>query len=432
VSSKWRQRTAAATRPTNFLASRQQTRFFSTSYYDVLGVPKTASAGELKKAFYKKAKQWHPDTNKEPGAADEFKKVAEAYEILSDEQKRAAYDSAGHENFTRFGGASGGGGAYGPGGPFGGGPGGGGGQYHNMNLDDILRQFGFGGGGGRGQSPFGDIFGDGGGEMAGGKTQGRDIELQVTLSFEEAVAGCEKEVSFNSMVQCTPCKGEGHPPGTNITTCSACNGQGTIRQQNGFFVFASTCSTCSGSGSRPEKLCQSCSGTGVNKEKRSMKVRIPAGVDSGNQVRLVGQGEAGHRNGPTGNLYIRVAVKDHSLFRRDGTDVHVDVPITLSQAVLGGKVRVPTLENEVDVKIDRGTQPGESRVLRGKGIKRINGFSHGDLFLHFVLCVPSKLTPRQEELMKEFAAEEGAAGVDHKSSKSGAAKFWDFLKSRGA
>lgn len=362
----------------------QQTRSFHAStpsradkdYYELLGVPKTASQDEIKKAFYKAAKKYHPDANKEdPNAQKKFAEVSGAYEVLSDEQKRQVYDAQGHEAYTEQ--AQGGGGHPGAGGfPFG------------HSTEEILRHFGFGG----------DIFGMG----MGSKDTGADIQMTLTIDFMEAVDGCEKEVTFASSVPCSTCDGSGAKPGTRKTTCRQCSGRGTETASNGFFAFNTECRACKGSGEIIKDPCTSCKGKGHTRGKKTVKVRIPPGVDKGTNIRLVGQGEAGVAGAKSGNLFIHLNVNEHELFKREGLDIHVNVPITISQAILGSNVRVPTLAGEVEIKVPAGTQPDAKHVLRFKGVRAPNSNQYGHQYVHFKVTIPKFVSTRQKELLEEF------------------------------
>jgi molecular chaperone DnaJ len=364
----------------------------------------------------KLAQQYHPDRNKEAGAAEKFKEAAAAYDVLRDDDKRKQYDSHGHEAFTQA--AQGGGG-------------GGGAQtrYENINIEDLLREFGFGGGGGASRGQSGGFGGFGGWQRAsgGGSAQrGNDYEVPLSLTFMEAAKGCERDVTFDASVRCETCKGKGAAPGATMQPCKSCGGQGQRVQSAGLFAFATPCDTCEGSGKVPSKKCGDCGGHGVKPERRTVRVKVPAGVDDGVNIRLANQGEAGRRSGSNGHLYITLSVSPHPVFTRDGFDVHLKAPITLGQAVLGGKILVPTLDGEVDVVIPKGTQPNEKRVLRGKGIQRVNTSGSGDLYVHFQVVVPTKLTAHQEKLLREYAAEEDVAV--HKEENGFFARFKSYLK----
>ncbi len=338
---------------------------------------------------------------------------------MRDDDKRKQYDSFGHDAYAASNGGAGGG------------PGPGGSQrYENINIEDLLREFGFGGaaqrGGGGGGGGFGGFGGWQRGAASGASMQrGNDYEVPLSLSFMEAAKGCERDVTFDASVKCEPCKGKGAAPGATMQPCKTCGGQGQRVQSSGLFAFATTCESCEGSGKVPSKKCSDCGGDGVRPERRTVRVKVPAGVDDGTNIRLANQGEAGRRGGQSGHLYISLSVSPHPVFTRDGFDVHLKAPITIGQAALGGKIRVPTLDGEVDVVIPRGTQPNEKRVLRGKGIQRVNSSGNGDLYVHFQVIVPSKLTPRQEQLLRDYATEEDVAV--HKEENGFFAKFKQYL-----
>jgi molecular chaperone DnaJ len=373
--------------------------------------------------FLQLAQQYHPDRNKDPGAADKFKEIAAAYDVLRDDDKRKQYDSFGHDAYAAAG-------SGGPGGPTGAQRGA---AYENVNIEDLLREFGFGGGaqrggGGGGGNPFG--FGGWQRQSAGASAaqRGNDYEVPLSLSFMEAAKGCEKDVTFDAVIKCGTCKGVGAAPGATMQPCKSCGGSGQRVQSSGLFAFATSCESCDGTGKVPTKKCGECSGEGVKPERRTVRVKVPAGVDDGVNIRLASQGEAGRRGGQSGHLYITLKVAAHPVFTRQAFDVHLKAPITIGQAILGGKIRVPTLDGEVDVVIPRGTQPDEKRVLRGKGIQRVNSSGSGDLYVHFQVIVPTKLTPRQEQLLTEYAEAEDVA-VKEQGSDGLFAKFKSYLKS---
>jgi molecular chaperone DnaJ len=348
-------------------------------FYQTLGVPRNASTDDIKKAFRKLAVKYHPDTNKEPSAKEKFVEVSTAYEVLGNEQKRAQYDQFGSAAFEQ-GGMGGPGGFNGAGGP---------GGFQNMDVDDILRH-------------FGDIFGQGGpqGGRPAAETQNRgaDVEVSQTLEFMEAAKGTEKDIAFRGAVKCTPCSGTGSKSGAKANTCKVCRGTGQQAVQQGIFSFLHTCRSCGGEGSVVTDPCPSCRGEGIVKERRSLRVKFPAGVDSGGSVRVARQGDAGRRNSQAGHLYVQIKVNPHPLFTRKGSDVHLQVPVTVAQAVMGGTVTIPTIDEDVDVKVSPGTQSGEQRVLRNKGLPQLNdnGATRGHQFIHFNVVIPSKLNARQK------------------------------------
>ena len=352
-------------------------------YYEVLGLQKGASDDEIKKAYRQMAKKYHPDLH--PGDAEAekcFKEVNEAYEILSDADKKARYDQYGHAGVDPNMGAGG----YG-------GFGGGGFSGDFGDLGDLFSSF-FGGGGST-QS------------RRNGPTRGEDLEVQITISFEEAVFGCKKEISYNRIEKCDDCKGSGAAAGSSPETCPQCNGQGQIRvtQQTMLGVMQTTkaCPNCRGTGKIIKNPCQNCRGTGMVRLRKKLEVTIPAGIDDGQQIRLAGQGSEGRNGGPAGNLYITVHVRPHAFFERDGINVYCDVPISFTEAALGAEIDVPVLEGgTTEYKIPAGTQTGTQFVLRGKGIRQVNGRATGDLIFRTVVETPKNLSSEQKELLRKL------------------------------
>ncbi len=359
-------------------------------YYEVLGVPRTASEDEIKKAYRKLAKKYHPDLN--PGdkqAEERFKEVNEAYEILSDKDKKARYDQFGHAGVDPNYGAGAGAGGFGGG--FGGG----------IDLDDILGSV-FGGG-------FGGFGGFGGSTRRANPNaprRGADIRVSLVLSFMEAVHGCKKTVSVSRQDTCPECHGTGAAPGTSPETCPDCGGRGTVtvQQRTPFGVMQSSrpCSRCGGKGQIIKKPCQKCHGTGHVTNNKRVEVNIPTGIDDDQSLRLAGLGDAGANGGPAGDLIVLVSVRPDTLFERDGYDVHVTVPITYSQAVTGADVVVPTIDGKVQYTVPEGTQSGTVFRLRGKGIQYVNGRGHGDQYVKVVVEIPKKLTKTQREALRAF------------------------------
>ncbi|MFA5264357.1 MAG: molecular chaperone DnaJ [Opitutaceae bacterium] len=375
-------------------------------YYELLGVEKGASEEELKKAYRKKAIQYHPDKNPGNKEAEEmFKKVSEAYEVLKDPEKKAAYDRYGHAAFTGAGGS-----------PFGqrgaGGPGGG---FHDPF--DIFREvFGQGGMGGGG-SIFDEMFGGGGGGGGGsGGRDGADLRYDLEISLEEAAKGLEKEISFRKLVTCERCDGHGAEPGSKRTTCPTCRGAGQVRRSGGIIVFTQTCPTCGGAGTRIEKPCTACHGEGRVAKTSKLNVRIPAGVDSGSRLRSSGNGEAGLAGGNSGDLYIVISVKEHELFERHGDDLFCEIPIKFTLASLGGTIELPTLFGKASLKLPQGTQSGTTFRLRGKGMPHLRGGGQGDQLVRVSVEVPTHLTAEQRRSLEEFAKVCGDA--DHPVAKS--------------
>lgn len=362
-------------------------------YYDVLGVSRDASDSEIKKAYRKLSKKYHPDINKEEGAEEKFKEVVEAYEVLSDKQKRAAYDQYGHAaNDPNFG-AGFGGGSYAGG--FG-------------DIDDILNSF-FGGGGAGGFR--GGFSGFGQGSRANAPRRGADLQYRVNLSFEEAISGKETTIRYQREQECHTCDGSGAKPGTDPVTCSKCHGSGTINvEQNtpfGRVMTQSVCDVCHGTGKEIKEACPTCHGSGRETSEHSVKITIPAGVEDDQQMRLSGQGEAGVNGGPYGDLYVIFRVEPSKQFERDGTEIYYELPISFAQAALGDEVQVPTVSGKVKMKIPAGTQTGSSFRLRGKGAPAVNGNRVGDQHVKVRVVVPKDLNDREKDLIKAFAAERG-------------------------
>lgn len=354
-------------------------------YYEVLGVSKTATQDELKKAYRKLARKYHPDLNKDnPEAAEKFKECNEAYSVLSDEQKRAQYDQFGPEAFENVG--------------MGGGPGAGG-------------FGGFGGFGGSGMEDIFDMFfggqGRGGRSNNAGPQRGADLRYDMEITFEEAAFGVEKEISLKRAERCEHCHGEGAEPGSKVETCPECHGSGYVRfTQNTMFgqmVNERPCSRCHGEGKIISNPCKECGGSGTVKKTKKLKVKIPAGVDNGSRLRVGGEGEAGLKGGPSGDLYVYLYVKPHKFFERDGTTVLCEVPINIVQATLGAEIKVPTLDGQVTMKVPEGTQPGKVMRLKGKGIPSLRGGGRGDQLVRMKVVVPTKLTDKQKDALQKFA-----------------------------
>ena len=353
-------------------------------YYEVLGVDKNADAGTIKKAYYQLAKKYHPDAN--PGdkvAEEKFKEVNEAYEVLSDADKKAKYDQFGHAAFDpSMGGGTGGFGGFGGFGDFG-------------DLGDIL--------GGM----FGGAFG-GGSRRRNGPQQGEDIGASVTITFEEAAFGVKKDISYNRICHCPDCKGSGAAPGTSVETCSACRGTGQVKrvQRMGGMAFqtTATCDICHGTGKIIKSPCSRCRGSGMVRENKRLTVSIPAGIDNGERIALRGQGCDGKNGGPAGDLIISVAVKRHPVFERNGFHITCEVPLTVAEATLGAEIDVPTLEGNAKYTIPEGTQPGTTFTMRGKGIPYINGNGRrGDLIFRTTVEIPKGLNDKQKNAMRAFA-----------------------------
>lgn len=348
-------------------------------YYEVLGLDRNGSAEDIKKAYRKLALKYHPDKN--PGdktAEEKFKEIGEAYEALSDPQKRAAYDQYGHAAFdSRMRG--------------------GGRGFHDPF--DLFREV-FGGGGGG--SIFDDLFG-GGQRDPTGPQRGSDLRYDMEISFEEAVLGCEKEVSLTKMETCETCRGTGAESGSTTKICSSCGGRGQVITSRGIFSIAQTCPRCEGVGRVIEKPCRACHGGGRRERTSKIRIKIPAGVDTGARLRSSGNGEAGIRGGPTGDLYVVLHVKAHEIFQRDGDDIICEVPIRFVDAALGGEIEVPTLTGRAQVKIPAGTQSGTIFRLKGKGVKNLQGYGYGDLHVRVIVEVPTHLNGAQKAKLQEFA-----------------------------
>jgi molecular chaperone DnaJ len=364
-------------------------------YYTLLGVEKTASEEDLKKAYRKKAIQYHPDKNQGNKEAEEmFKKVSEAYEVLKDPQKRAAYDRYGHAAFPPGGGA----------GPRG--PGGGGGFHDPFDIfREVFNQGGGGGGGGGGI--FEEFFGGGGGRDGG--RDGSDLRYDLEISLEDAARGIEKEISFRKAVTCERCDGSGAEPGSKKITCPTCRGAGQIRRSGGIITFTQACPTCGGAGTKIEKPCTACKGEGRTAKTTKLNVRIPPGVDTGSRLRSVGNGEAGMAGGQAGDLYIVISVAEHEIFERQNDDLFCEIPIKFTLATLGGSIEVPTLSGKASLKIPVGTQSGTTFRLKGKGMPSLRGGHHGDQLVRVHVEVPTSLTAEQRKKLEEFAQISGDA-----------------------
>jgi molecular chaperone DnaJ len=341
-------------------------------YYDVLGVPRNASTEEIKKAFRRLAMQYHPDRNNKPGAEQRFKEVNEAYEVLSDPERRISYDRFGHDGLRGFD----------PGRPFDG--------------------FDLGG--------FGDIFdaffGGTGTRLRRQARRGNDLRSRLTIAFEEAVFGCEKQIEVTRTELCPRCGGQGNEPGSQLARCPACDGTGEVRRIQrsvfGQFVNVAVCQQCGGEGRIITDPCHDCRGSGRERHGRSLELKIPGGVNDGSQMRLRGEGNAGVNGGPPGNLYVDIHVEPHELFKRDDSDIIFDLPVNIAQAALGLQLKVPTLDGPHSLKIPPGTQNGRVFVLKGKGVPRLRGQGRGDELVRVRVIVPTKLTPEQKRLLKDL------------------------------
>jgi molecular chaperone DnaJ len=367
-------------------------------YYKLLNVDKNASDAEIKKSYRRMAMKFHPDRNKDNSESSEkkFKQIKEAYEILADPKKRAAYDQFGHAGVDPS---------------MGGGPGG------AESFSDI----------------FGDVFGDifGGARGGGGGARshaqaGADLRYNLELTLEEAVAGTEAKIRVPVLVACKECKGSGAKKGSSPVTCTTCQGQGQVRMQQGFFSVQQTCPTCRGQGKQIKDPCAKCHGQGRIQDTKTLSVKIPTGVDTGDRIRLAGEGEAGERGGPSGDLYVQVHVKDHAIFTRDGANLYCEVPISFPTACIGGELQVPTLDGKVKLKIPSETQTGKLFRLRGKGVKPVRGGSAGDLLCRVQVETPVNLTKEQKEWISKLNVSLSGGGKHHSPQEH---SFMDGVKS---
>ena len=370
-------------------------------FYDLLGINRDASDDDIKKAYRKMAMTYHPDRNPDSKDAEEkFKEIKEAYEVLSDSQKRATYDQYGHAGLEQNAGGFGGGGA------------------------------GFGGFGDAFSDIFGDIFGGragtaGGNGGRGNVYRGSDLRYNMEITLEEAARGCEKQIRIPAVDSCEACDGSGAKSGTSPKTCPTCGGQGQVRMQQGFFSIQQTCPTCHGNGRVIADPCGVCNGSGRVKKSKTLNVKVPVGVDNGDRIRLSGEGEPGVNGGPHGDLYVVTHIKEHSVFQRDGQNLHCEMPISFATAALGGEIEIPTLEGVAKLKIPAETQSGQVFRLRSKGIRPLRGTTQGDLMCHVVVETPIKLTERQKQLLRDFD-DEGAG--NHATHNPRAKSLMDKLK----
>lgn len=374
-------------------------------YYEVLGVSRDAGDADLKKAYRRLAMKHHPDRNPDDAVSEEkFKEAKEAFEILGDQQKRAAYDRFGHDGVSNS--ASGGGAGAG----FGGG-----------DFNDIFGDV------------FGDIFGGGGGRGRSRARSGSDLQYNLGLTLEESVAGLEKTLKIPTQVNCDQCSGSGAKPGTTPVKCETCKGIGQVRMQQGFFSVQQTCPTCRGNGEQISDPCTKCNGAGRVQEQKTLSVKIPPGVDTGDRIRLSGEGEAGEKNAPAGDLYVLVQVKKHDIFERNDDDLLCTVPVDIITASLGGELEVPTLDGRVNLKIPPGTQTDKVFRMRGKGVKPVRNSTAGDLLCRIQLEVPVNLTAEQKELFEQLRATlSGKKGGKHTPRHTGwldgMKKFFDDMR----
>ncbi len=375
-------------------------------FYDVLGVPKGTSAEDLKKAYRSKAKELHPDRNSDnPNAEAQFKEVNEAYDVLKDETKKAAYDRYGHAAFE--------------------GGMGGGGQRGAAGSADFSSAF---------SDVFEDLFGDFMGRSGGGggrsrAQRGSDLRYNLRVSLEESFKGVQKTINVPSSVACDTCRGSGAEGGAEPVTCPTCSGMGKVRAQQGFFTVERACPTCNGQGQIVKNPCKSCAGAGRIERERALSVNIPAGVETGTRIRLAGEGEAGMRGGPSGDLYIFIEVKEHPLFQRDGVNLFCRVPVSITTAALGGEVEVPTIDGgKSRVKVPEGAQTGKQMRLRAKGMPALRGGGVGDMLIELAVETPVKLTGRQREILREFEALSADNNPENASFFAKVKGFWDGMK----
>ncbi len=364
-------------------------------YYEVLGVGRDAGVRDIKKAYKKLAMKYHPDrTQGDKELENKFKEIQEAYEILTDDQKRAAYDQYGHAGVDPNRG----------GGGFGGG---------NADFGDIFGDV------------FGDIFGGGGRGRQSRARQGADLRYNLELSLEEAVRGKDVEIRVPTLVECEKCDGSGAKRGTSPKTCPTCHGNGQVQMRQGFFAVQQTCPTCSGRGKIISDPCNSCRGQGRVEKTKTLSVKIPAGVDTGDRIRLAGEGEAGEAGAPAGDLYVQAHVKQHEIFSREGNNLFCEVPLSFTTAALGGELQVPTLDGKVKLKVAPETQTGRMFRLRGKGVKSVRTGMTGDLMCKVVVETPVNLSTRQKELLEELNASMGDETGKHRPKEQG---FFDGVK----
>ena len=367
-----------------------------SDYYEVLGVSKDASERDIKKAYKRLAMKYHPDrTAGDKDLEAKFKEVKEAYEVLTDSQKRQMYDQYGHAAFEQGGGGHGGG--------FGGGHG---------DFGDI----------------FGDVFGDifgGGGRRQSRQQRGSDLRYNMDLSLEEAVRGKEVEIKVPTWVSCKPCDGSGAKAGSKPKTCTTCHGAGQVQMRQGFFAVQQTCPTCQGTGQIISDPCDSCHGQGRVEKTKTLSVKIPAGVDTGDRIRLSGEGEAGMHGAPAGDLYVQVSVREHPIFQRDGNNLYCEVPISFTTAALGGEIEVPTLDGRAKLKLPAESQTGKMFRMRGKGVKSVRSGAQGDLTCKVVIETPVNLKDRQRELLEELEQSMGKDGSKNRPKEKG---FFDGVK----
>ena len=373
-------------------------------YYEVLGVDKDADDKDIKKSYRRVAMKYHPDRNPDdPDAEEKFKEATEAYDVLMDSEKRQAYDQFGHAGVDSS-------------------MGGGAGGFGGSNFSDIFGDV------------FGDIFGGGGGRGRGpgGPQRGSDLRYTLDISLEDAVKGTTVEIRVPTLVGCETCDGSGAKKGSTPTTCGTCGGVGQVRMQQGFFQVQQTCPTCRGRGQSISDPCTDCHGQGRVEKTKTLSVKVPPGVDTGDRIRLSGEGEAGPEGGPPGDLFVQMSVKQHPIFERDGKNLYCEVPITFVDAAIGGELEVPTLDGRVKLKIPAETQTGKLFRLRGKGVKPVRGGSVGDLLCRAVVETPVNLNKQQKEMLREFQDSLGEGGKSQSPRQTswfeGVKSFFDDMK----
>ena len=375
-------------------------------FYEVLGVEKGASAEEIKKAYRKKAKELHPDRNADnPDSEAQFKEVNEAYDTLKDDQKKAAYDRFGHAAFE-------------------GGMGGGPGRQGNYGGGDFASAFSdvF-------EDLFGDFMGNRQGQPRSRAQRGSDLRYNMRITLEDAWNGVQRTITVPASTPCEACHGSGAEGGAEPVTCPTCSGMGKVRAQQGFFTVERTCPTCGGSGQIVKNPCKVCHGAGRVEKERTLSVNIPAGVETGTRIRLAGEGEAGMRGGPSGDLYIFIEVREHAIFQRDGQTLYCRIPVGMTTAALGGEIEVPTIDGgRSRVKVPGGSQSGRQMRLRGKGMPALRGGNHGDMLIELTVETPVNLTTRQKELLREFEEIDANNSPESSSFFSKVKNFWDGMK----
>jgi len=367
-------------------------------YYDVLEVQKTATASEIKKAYLTLAKKYHPDQNSNnPDSEKKFKEISEAYDTLKDEQKKAAYDRFGHAAFAQGNSASSG---------FGGGARAGSGGFNAHDINDIFGEF------------FGDFMGGSSGRSrASANIKGSDLKYNLTISLEEAFTGVDKTINFTTEIKCTPCSGHGTKESNATTNCSKCGGAGVVRIQQGFFAIEQTCNKCHGAGQVIKNPCSTCHGNGRVSKQKSLLINVPSGIENSTRIRIVSEGEAGIRGGGNGDLYVFVSVKPHNIYKSEGSDLHLKVPISFARAALGGEIQIPIIDGSTTtLTIPAGSETGDELRIKGKGMSKVRSSLRGDLYAHIYIQTPKNLTKRQKELLNELDKELGDVSQNYSDS----------------